>query len=448
MGHSLWVLLTLAMLACNANAGGLGGDDQKDGGVLFNGDAETRFDSGDESKDTGSVDPVIPFSEAIPCHPQFVSELAIAPDFGTMQLFPDAAFDGKSIFVAFNYVPTEPRSIEVGMTRLSCDGTLTSEIQVNQNTDYKELQPSVATRRDNVFVTWQTDEDTGKVKTDYRVFSERGEALTDAERLLTWRAGAPLDEETMTWKPHAYAYDGDDGADFGVVGIREAVNKGLVSYIQPLDSTGHVSENATDLGDGQVAWHDRNSVYTNGNVLQIAAVVDQGEPDTARKRVLIRSGEAEVLFGIAGSLSAADVASVPAQLGKTLAIYGESIGDGQTVLQLVVVEEIGGKLIEQKRLVTQPRVGAYRSARAVFDKEGNGLLVWMQQLGGTKHALFYQTIDWRGEDLILAEPKHIETSSPISTVTRPIALPEGYFALVWQEGRNPDFRLKASIFKP
>lgn len=377
------------------------------------GDSDTDTPT-DSPEDSGSTDGTTALAECLALWTDGLTEPdADGPD---TQIHGTSVFDGSHVWTAWNRRDSGTK-FDIWLQRLACDGTVDiAPFQVT-DTDDSELDPVLAVSGGRLLVAWTSDNGTGPNNLDIRtrVFDLDGTAITDPADLVATRSGAPVTGNAGF--PGAIGIDGG----FMLAGSwGHEASPAFQAFAVELDLDGAVQGDATDgqvdpifgqtfvslaEGDGGVRM-----VWQEDSVDSLAPSVVGGALGSAAP-IAGPGARPKVAWGASGWWTAWD-------------------DDGGTI---VVRTPSGAESrLGEQELVFSPSLAVTSTGAVVLG---------MEAVQGVESALVLWQLDPEGE---VVYSERLRTASAISAygvdLTR---IDDTHAVVVYQDGVNPAFRLKA-----
>jgi len=343
---------------------------------------------------------------------------AMGPD---TQIHGTSAYANGNLWVAYN-LPDSGGDFDVWLTRLACDGsTAVPPFEASQSDD-NEIDPVITIAGSRLLVAWTSDKGVGPANLDirYRVFDHEGEAVTDVMELAASRDGVPV-----TGNAISPTVDGAFGgfALAGSWGHEDA--PGFQAFLVTLDRDGILVGEAEDI--------DLDTV--NGQTAVALSTTQSGASHLVWQEDAIGSPDPTVSYASQGS-AATMVADPGAR--PSVSTSGEEVW--------LAWDDNAGHLAARPpggSAHTLPLpAGTHHTPRIVATADG-AVLTWMEVASGIYNRIHLARLDSTGA---IASQFDLGTDAAPSIypvdVTR---LDAEHFFVVWQEGENPDFRLRAMV---
>ncbi len=339
---------------------------------------------------------------------------AMGPD---TQIHGTSVFDGAHVWVAWNR-PDNGTKFDIWLQRMACDGEVDlGPFEVTTNT-FNELDPVLAVSEGRLLVAWSSDNGMAPDNLDIRlrVYDLEGNALSNPFDLVALRGSSVVTGNATL--PHLAPRDGGFWLA-GSWGHRDS--PAFQSFALPLDLDGLPTEPATDGEVDDVFGQTYASVAEgNGEVRLVwqEDSVDSVEPTLlggplGEPEEIVRPGaRPEVAYGPSGWWMVWDI----------------NDGDVQVLPPGGTISGLGGRMdFHHSPSIVVTDDGALVLAMEVVDGVANGLILWQLDTDGeVVHEQMLQTqgaISVYGVDLVAIDDQHV--------------------VVVYQDGQNPAFRVKA-----
>lgn len=327
-----------------------------------------------------------------------------------------SVFDGDNIWVAWNRRDSGTL-FDVWMARYTCDGEVDRVPFEVTSSGSSELDPVLAVSGDRVMVAWSADSG-GQFNLDirYRLYDLDGSAVTDVIELAANRGGVPV---TGNATQPAVAATADGFTLAGSWGHADAT--GFQVFAVSIGPDGQV------IGDAQDAELDTAFGQTAVDVAEDAGTHLIWQEDSTTSTAPALSG------GVVGQGSAqiADPGARP-----SIAAHGGLIWRAwDTDAGAIVVQTPSGAEVT---LVG----GSFTHSPSIAASDTGAVVVGMQSVQTVYNSLTLWQLDAQGG--VIAE-RLLDTTGAPSPYPVDVTLIDADHALVvYQDGPNPDFRLRAA----
>lgn len=343
--------------------------------------------------------------------------IEVDPQGPSTQIHGTSAFDGTKIWVAWSR-PDGMSLFDNFLAAFHCDGSVAVAPTELTQTDDNELDPVLSLSGERLMAAWISDNGTGVDNLDirYRIYDLDGTPLTAALTFEASRNGVTVTGNALD---PALSPTADGWVMAGTWGHQDAPS--FQAFAVAIDHDGVVQGDAQDAKLDDMATQSRPAITTTGNQTQLVWH-EETTMATSPTAWAVTSGGAAELLGDPGGRP--DVAAGP---------WYAWDGDGTdiTVRPPMGVDQPLGL----SGIVHNPSLEVV---------DGQAAISWMEIVSGIANRVHVARLGAAGE---------LGTSHALGTEAAPSVYPvdltmvdADHGVVVYQDGDNPDFRVKAELF--
>lgn len=338
------------------------------------------------------------------------------PDGPDTQIHGTSLFDGEHLWMAWNR-PDGQGQFDIWMQRVGCDGAVDVGPFEVTATDDSELDPVLAVSGDRLLVAWSSDNGMGPANLDIRlrVYDLDGNAVTEPADLEPSRDGAELTGNV--WLPSVAPREGG----FWLAGSwGHEESPAFQAFAVALDLDGVPVEDGVDGEVDPVFGQTYASIREGGGEVQLVWQEDS-----------VDSVEPALVGGVLEAPSALVTPGARPKLAHGSSgwwmAYDTGAGD-------VAVRTPGGDDVVIDGL-------PFHHSPSIVATDDGAVVLAMELLSGVSNALTIWQVDLDGQ---VVHTHGLETDSAVSVYGVDLtAVDDQHLLVVYQDGENPAYRLKA-----
>lgn len=398
---------------------------------------------------------------AVPCDPAALvgTSVDLLPGVPAPLIHPALAFDGHALWLVWNQREPAGSGFDTWAARLACDGSVSvPPFRAHAADDGNDVNPTVAAGADGALVAWATD--TGgapNLFVRWRVFGLDGAPRGPEQTLVPRPGGEPaaasawmVQAATVTTRAGGWLLAGSwasPAVERFQVFAQGVAADGAPSgpfLTAPAEADAGQLEPAVAVapdGSAWLAWtREPDQGARRTDVARVAGDPPTiGAPEPATPASLTVSS-------LLPALAAAPTPDGPVWLAYTRQTVGVGGAERDVVVRRADAPPDGPELV-----AGAPRAEDFAPALAAAPDGDGGLLVWFRARSGYAGDVWAQRFRADadgpvadGEPQLLNPPDaEGDHDALVPYGAGVVALPDDVWVVVWVEGRNPDFRLRA-----